>query len=70
MAASRNRSRKTKNLLARVRMSEREREDAEIYLMQGELIADFVLGAVSAVRAAVGGIARGFRILRRARSMN
>jgi hypothetical protein len=52
---------KTASPLDRVRLTPSERAAAEIYLRQGELFADFIVGAIAAVRSAVHGISRGLR---------
>ena len=58
--ASRIRTRKS-NLLDRVRLTESERLAAQQYMEQGELIADFVLAVIAAVRSVMHGIERGLR---------
>ena len=58
--ASSIRARKS-NPLDRVRLTESERLAAQQYMEQGELIADFVLAAIEAVRSVVHGIERGLQ---------
>ena len=59
-ARTRIRSR-TASPLDRVRLTPSERVEAEIYMQQGELLADFIVSAIAAVRSAMHGVSRGLR---------
>ena len=54
--------------LARVRLAENERRDAEHYLQLGERIADLILGVAAAASSAVHSVERGLRTLAGSRS--
>ena len=55
--------RSTADALARVQITETERRAAEHYMELGERIADFIVGAVAAVRSVMQGVERGLRAL-------
>jgi hypothetical protein len=54
--------------LERVRMTESERRAAEVYLAQGEAVADFIISMGAGIRLLVHRVERGIRTRTRATS--